>query len=63
MKTKWILSLLIGFVISIQAQNSVTSFTLINADTDQPIAAFDPLTDGATLNLTQLPTQKSECTR
>jgi hypothetical protein len=32
------------------------SFTLINADTDQPITAFDPLNDGATLNLATLPT-------
>lgn len=37
------------------AQPSVTSFTLIDADTDAPIAAFDPLLDGATLELTTLP--------
>ena len=36
---------------------SVISFTLINADTDQPIAALDPLTNGATLNLSTLPTR------
>ena len=36
---------------------SVTSFTLIDADTDQPIAGFDPLPDGATLNFATLPTQ------
>ena len=36
---------------------SVTSFTLINADTDQPIAGFDPLPDAATLNLATLPTR------
>jgi hypothetical protein len=35
---------------------TVQSFTLINADTDQPIAAFDPLTDGATVNLYTLST-------
>jgi hypothetical protein len=35
----------------------VISFTLINADTDQPIATFDPLNDGATLNLATLPTR------
>jgi Divergent InlB B-repeat domain len=37
---------------------SVQSFTLINADTDRPIAGFDPLPDGATLNLNTLPTRR-----
>ncbi|UOG73407.1 PQQ-dependent sugar dehydrogenase [Hymenobacter tibetensis] len=36
---------------------AVTSLTLINADTDQPIAGYDPLPDGATLNLAILPTR------
>ncbi|MGB0717366.1 MAG: PKD domain-containing protein, partial [Phycisphaerae bacterium] len=40
----------------VQSPGSVVSFTLINADTDQPIAAFDPLTDGATIVLGDLPT-------
>lgn len=35
---------------------AVTTFTLLNADTDQPIAGFDPLRDGATIDLTALPT-------
>lgn len=35
---------------------SVSNLTLINAETDQPIASFDPLNDGATLNLATLPT-------
>ena len=35
---------------------SVVSFSLINADTDQPISGFDPLTPGATLNFATLPT-------
>jgi hypothetical protein len=35
---------------------SVTGFTLLDADTDQPIAAFDPLVDGAQINLAELPT-------
>ncbi len=35
---------------------SITSLTLINADTDQPIAAFNPLNTGATLSLSALPT-------
>ena len=39
------------------ADQIVTSLTLINADTDQPLAGFDPLQDGATLNLATLPTQ------
>ena len=42
------------------AQNSlntvVESFTLINADTDEPIAGFDPISDNASLNLDTLPT-------
>jgi len=36
---------------------AVTSFTLINAETNQPIAGFNPLRDGATLNLAKLPTK------
>ncbi|MEJ7811756.1 MAG: hypothetical protein WKG32_15195 [Gemmatimonadaceae bacterium] len=36
---------------------SVTSFTLINADTEQPIAGYDPIAEGAQLNLASLPTQ------
>jgi pectate lyase len=36
---------------------AVTSFTLINADTDQPIATFNPLNNGVTLNLATLPTR------
>lgn len=35
----------------------VTHFTLINADTDQPISGFDPLQNGAILNLGGLPTR------
>lgn len=41
---------------SIETQE-VTSFTLIDADSDQPIAGFDPLPEGAVLNLATLPTQ------
>ena len=36
---------------------AVTSFTLINADTDLPIAGYDPLRSGATRNLATLPTR------
>jgi hypothetical protein len=39
------------------AGQAVVSFTLINADTDQPIATFDPLVTGVTLNLDTLPTR------
>jgi ferric-dicitrate binding protein FerR (iron transport regulator) len=35
----------------------VVSFTLINAETDQPVAGFDPLREGAVLNLSKLPTR------
>src|SRR5690349_21585039 len=38
------------------AAPAVTSFTLINADTDQPLAGMSTLTEGATLNLSTLPT-------
>lgn len=36
---------------------AVISFTLINADTDEPIPEFDPLTDGAVIDLATLPTR------
>ncbi|HYF49783.1 MAG TPA: PKD domain-containing protein [Planctomycetota bacterium] len=36
----------------------VATFTLVNADTDQPIATHDPLLDGATINLAALPTRR-----
>jgi hypothetical protein len=42
---------------SAPAGQAVVSFTLINADTDQPIAIFDPLISGVTLNLATLPTR------
>jgi hypothetical protein len=35
----------------------VVSLTLINADTDQPVAGFDPIPEGATLDLGKLPTR------
>ncbi|GGO24059.1 hypothetical protein [Deinococcus humi] len=34
---------------------SVTSFTLINADTNQPVSGFDPIRPGARLRLSALP--------
>jgi hypothetical protein len=36
---------------------TVTGLTLIDADLDQPIAGFDPLLDGATIDLGTLPTR------
>jgi hypothetical protein len=39
-----------------EAAQAVTSLTLLNADTDQPIAGYDPMPSGATLNLATLPT-------
>ncbi|MBC8163707.1 MAG: hypothetical protein H7Z42_21070 [Roseiflexaceae bacterium] len=42
--------------VTVQSQ-TVESFTLINADTDQPVVGFDPLPDGTTLNLATLPTR------
>ena len=38
------------------ATNGVTSFTLINANTEQPIPAFNPIPNGATINLALLGT-------
>jgi hypothetical protein len=37
--------------------SAVTSFSLIDADTNEPVAGFDPLPDGAALDLTALPTK------
>jgi hypothetical protein len=37
---------------------AVASFTLINAETDQPVPGFDPIENGAVLNLATLPTRK-----
>ncbi len=37
--------------------SAVASVTLINADTNQPISGFDPLLNGATLDLSSLPTK------
>lgn len=37
---------------------TVISLTLINADTDEPIAGFDPLPDRAELDLAKLPTRR-----
>ena len=36
----------------------VTGLTLINADTDQPVAGFDPIPGGAVLDLAALPTRR-----
>jgi hypothetical protein len=43
---------------AVAAVPGVTGFTLINADTDQPIAGFNPIQPGATLDLASLPTRR-----
>ena len=40
-----------------EVQAAVTNLTLINADTNQPIAGYDPLPDGTTLGLATLRTR------
>ena len=40
------------------AQTAVINFTLINSETNQPIAEFEPLKTGTELNLAKLPTRK-----
>jgi hypothetical protein len=37
---------------------AVTSFTLINAETDQPVPGYDPMENGVVLDLSALPTRK-----
>jgi len=37
---------------------AVTGFTLINADTDQPVPGFDPIENGTVLSLAALPTRR-----
>jgi hypothetical protein len=37
--------------------SAVTSFTLINADTNRPIAGYTPMVDGAVIHLDRLPTR------
>ncbi|MGI4832066.1 MAG: PQQ-dependent sugar dehydrogenase [Janthinobacterium lividum] len=39
------------------AGQAVTSLTLFNADTDLPLAGYDPIPNGAVLNLATLPTK------
>jgi hypothetical protein len=43
---------------SVSTSQSLRSFTLFNADTNMPIAGFDPLPTGAVLNLSSLPTTR-----
>jgi parallel beta-helix repeat protein len=44
--------------LEVAAAGQVTSFTLINADTDQPISGFDPIPANVTLDLASLPTKQ-----
>jgi len=48
-----VLLILVG-ISTLNAKADVVNFTLIDASSDQPIAAFDPLIDGAQINLNQL---------
>ena len=50
-------SLALAAPVSGQSGPAVTSLTLINADTEQPIAGFNPLPATAQLNLATLPTR------
>jgi hypothetical protein len=43
-------------VVAAQTPQAVTSFTLINADTDLPLAGFSPISNGSTIDLAALPT-------
>ncbi|MEO1086194.1 MAG: DUF5060 domain-containing protein, partial [Acidobacteriota bacterium] len=52
-------ALTVAFAISPARAADVTSFTLIDAGADQPVAAHDPLVDGAVLDLSTLPTELS----
>jgi hypothetical protein len=36
----------------------ITSLTLINAESGEPVAGFDPMPDGAVINMAKLPTRK-----
>ncbi|ADI14251.1 PQQ-dependent sugar dehydrogenase [Truepera radiovictrix] len=46
------------FDVAASGSQAVSSFTLINADTNRPIAGYDPIPDGATLDLAALPTRR-----
>ena len=52
--------ILSGFTSGLQWP-AVVSFTLFDADKDEPIPGFDPIPDGAFLNLEQLPTSLNIC--
>src|SRR5580704_17281434 len=41
-----------------QTTTAVTSFSLISADTNRPVTGFDPIPNGATIDLAALPTLK-----
>jgi hypothetical protein len=46
------------YKLSYAPPQAVTSLTLVDADRDLPIAGYDPIPDGATLNLARLPTRR-----
>ena len=43
--------------IEVNGATSLNSFTLINADSDSPVRGFDPIKEGATIDLSRLPTK------
>jgi hypothetical protein len=47
----------VSVTVTASGAQTVSSFTLINADTDLPISGFNPMASGATLNLGTLPTR------
>ncbi len=47
-----------GVPLEARPRAAVVSFTLINADTNLPVPGFDPIKDGAALNLSRLPTRR-----
>ena len=53
----WWLCAFLSIAVSGAAQQSVTSLTLINADTDLSMTGFDPLVNGAVIDLATVPSQ------
>src|SRR5215813_8310444 len=52
----WMVSCAVFLLPRAAGAQAVNSLTLINADTDMPVAGFDPIPNGATIDLSALPT-------
>ncbi len=50
-------SVLVLLVSALHAQQTITKLRVINADTNQPLAGFDPFVSGSVLDLDSLPTR------